>query len=464
MHEPNARISRRRLLKGAAATSAAALTGACAQRYGGGESYLTGVLRPERRNAAFHWVDVALQSVRDQAVPPPLAAYRMGAPMAAGFLAANGVVGAYEEPFGVGEGPKGADPEVAYGAAFAYVAAETFQQPFLFDRMAFMERYPDGAAKDAGVEWGRRVGRHIARLRTDDGAEPSEINYYLGRYPARHDALRWEPTGPFYSARPGPAFATFERGLYPGMGAVTPWTMTHGGQFRAPDFLDPMGAAFAEQFAEVKALGGADSVERTEDQSEIAIFWEDGPWGITPPGHFMLIAMQVLQDAELSFIELARAMALVGMTQADAAIATWDSKYHHDIVRPETMIRQRAGALGHADPRVAQQADWRSWIPTPNFPAYTSGHSAFGAAGAEMTALLLGRDDVAFEGGNPDLVIWPQLKGVRRRWTSLSHAAEENGMSRIYGGVHWMADHAEGMRLGTAIARQAFEQTFPRKA
>lgn len=107
---------------------------------------------------------------------------------------------------------------------------------------------------------------------------------------------------------------------------------------------------------------------------------------------------------------------------------------------------------------------WRSYIPTPEFPAYTSGHSTFGAAAAEMIALIHGRDDITFSGRSPDEVLWPQLQGITRRWTSLSHMAEENGMSRLYGGVHWLPDHTEAMKAGRAIARQAFHETFPPKA
>ena len=240
--------------------------------------------------------------------------------------------------------------------------------------------------------------------------------------------------------------------------------MTTGTQFRAPDFHDPASPEFAEEFELIRRLGAADSTVRTADESEIALFWEDGPWGVTPPGHFTYIAMQVLQDHGFSFIQLARAFALIGMTQCDASINAWDNKCHHDIVRPESAIRVRAADFRNPDPRVAAQPGWRSYIPTPEFPAYTSGHSTFGAAGCEMIALLCGRDDIAFSGRSPDEVLWPQLDGVTRYWTSLSQAAEENGMSRLYGGVHWEADHRHAMTAGRAIARQAFRNTFPARA
>ena len=455
--------SRRHFLAVATAAPALSMAG-CAGSAASRSSYMGQIVKPQHRNAVFDWVDAALQQVRDQRLAPPRAAYVCAMPMAAGFFAANGIVEAYDQPFGIGAGPRDADPEVAYGVAFAIAAAEAFQQPFLFERIAFLNRFPGSEAKSLGVAWGRAVGRKVLAMRTGDGSEPSKVNYYLGRYERRTDSLRWRPTAPFYSARPGPAFASFERCLYPGQGQIAPWTMTSGAQFRVREFHDPASPEFAEEFDNIRRLGGAASTVRTADQSEIALFWEDGPWGITPPGHMIHIGAQLLQDRGLDFIDLARAFALIGMTQCDASIFAWDSKCHHDIVRPESAIRVRAPAFANPDPRVVAQPDWRSYIPTPEFPAYPSGHSTFAATGAETIALIIGRDDVALSRRSPDLVLWPQLRGVTRRWTSLRELAQENGLSRLYGGVHWEIDHAEAVKAGRAIARQAFRSTFPKKA
>ena len=454
--------TRRHFLLGVTALSVLPTAG-CLSHYGHPSSYITPILKPQNHNTVFHWVDVALQQVRNQRIAPPRAAYNYALATTAGFLAANGVVQAYDEPFGIGAGPREADPEVAYGVAFANAAAEAFQQPFVFELAAFKNRFAGSEGKSLGVAWGRAVARRVLKMRTNDGSEPSEANYYLGRYKRRKDSLRWRPTAPFYGARPGPAFPSFDRGLFPGHGQIKPWTMTSGSQFRARQFYDPASPEFAAEFDNVRRLGGADSTIRTDDQSEIALFWEDGPWGATPPGHFLCIAIQLLQDRNFSFIDMARAFALLGMTQCDASISAWDTKYHFDIVRPESAIRVRAPEFGNPDPRVARQSNWRSYIPTPEFPSYTSGHSTFGAAAAQMIALLIGHDDVSFSGRPMDQVLWPQLAGVTRHWNSLSHMAEENGMSRIYGGVHWMPDHAEAMKAGRAIARQAFDSTFRKK-
>lgn len=456
-------INRRQLIKCMAAAPLLNLAACSTTEFDSKHSYINQVVEPQYQNTVFHWIDVILQQTRDQRVAPPRAAYNFAMPMTAGFLAANGITQDYEEPYGLGAGPSNANPEIAYGVAFAVAAAEVFQQPFLFERRRFLKQFANGESKTQSIEWGKKVGRHVVKMRNNDGAEPSEVNYYLGRYERRKDSLKWSPTGTFYSAQPGPAFSSFDRGLFPGHGKIKPWTMNQGSQFRADDFYDSASPEFAQEYNNIRRLGGADSQIRSKDQSEIALFWEDGPWGVTPPGHFIYIAMQVLQDQSQSFIELARNFALIGMTQCDASISAWDSKYHHDVLRPESAIRQRSEQFNNPDIRVNAQSNWQSFIPTPPFPSYTSGHSTFGAAGAEMISLIQGTDRIAITGKSPDLVIWPQLRGIHRHWSSLNQIAEENGMSRLYGGVHWAIDHKQAMSAGRDIARQAFSTFFQRK-
>ena len=139
---------------GVAATAAMIGTGCATAPMGSQLSYLTQVLEPQNNNTVFHWLDIIMQQVRDQRVPPPRAAYNFAMPLAAGFLAANSIIQAYDEPFGIGTGPRGADPEVAYGVAFATAASEVFQTPFLAERKAFIDRFPAGQAKTLGDRMG----------------------------------------------------------------------------------------------------------------------------------------------------------------------------------------------------------------------------------------------------------------------------------------------------------------------
>lgn len=406
-----------------------------------------------------------LQAVRNQSVPPPPATRAFAFGHLSGFLALNAIYDQYATFFPTHAGSRHAHPEIAYGVAFARGISEAFQSSFLFDRKRFLDAYPDSDAKEAGIALGEKAADAVIRKRINDGAEPNQAQFYLGRYARREDALRWSPTGPFYGAEYGPAFNNFARGLLPGWGDQVPWVMRDKKRFLAVEFPDQSSREFARQYIKVKQLGGNESTVRTADQTKIAFFWEDGPRGVTPPGHWQIIAMSLLQRYQLSLLDQARMMALLSLAQADAAITCWDSKYVYDIIRPETAIRTRTDAFNNPYLRNQQDSDWQSLIPTPPFPAYTSGHSTFSGTSARMLALCIGRDDIRFSGSSPDLVNWPeQLTGVTRHWSSLWQAAEEGGASREYGGIHWESDNKEGLRVGRELADYVFTHAFKRKA
>ena len=271
-------FSRRQFMASAAIAGAVGVTG-CTGRFGSATSYLTPILKPQYHNIVTHWCDVALQQIRDQRVPPPRAAYNLAMPTVAGFLAANGILQAYDDPFGIGPAPRGADLAMAYGAAFATAASEVFQQPFVGERRAFANAIPDGEAKSLGADWGRKVGLQIVKMRTRDGSQPSKVNYYLNRYKRRHDALQWTPTGPLYSAKPGPAFDSFSRPLFPGHGQIEPWTMGRVENFRIAPFYDPASPEFAEDYDLVRTLG-AD--RRAERDSDVLGGWPLGDYSARP--------------------------------------------------------------------------------------------------------------------------------------------------------------------------------------
>lgn len=454
-------IDRRTALRGGIGLAALSL-GGCVAPYGSSFSYATKVVPAAEFDAATFWVDVMMQETTAQRILPPRAAYNCAGPTVAGFIAANAIVGTYEDNFGIGPGPRGADPRAAYGAAFATVMSQVCQTPLVAERARFLRQIADGDAKTSGIAWGRRIGMEILRRRTHDGSAPNLNANYLGRWQRRQDALRWVPTGSYYGTRPGPPVADFTRGLSPGQGFIKPWAIRSAADFRAAPFPDMRSPEFAEEFDLLARMGGMDSRERTADQTEIAIYWEDGPWGVTPPGRFMYVAMQLLQNRGLDWLDKARAYAMLGMGMCDCSIAVWFNKFHYDILRPETAIKMRGDAFGNADPRVRALPDWRSVITTPPFPSYTSGHSSFGAVGARLLAHVIGTDAVSFSQECPDQVIWPQLRGVSRHFTRISQAAEENGLSRIYGGVHWMRDHTESMRIGHGIGDHVFAHYFRR--
>lgn len=468
----NKHYSRRDFIKNIATGSAFAcvagstsLLGGCSSAIDTKQSYLHGVIEPKNISTVYLWTDIILQAVRNKSVTPPLATRAFAMGHLAGFLAVNGIQNEYNTPYGLENAPQNTDPDVAYGVAVSYAISDVFGALFTFDRKRFLDQFPNSEAKSEGIKWGKYVAHHVIKARTNDGAEPNKSNFYLDRYPRREDILEWSPTGPFYQAELGPAFITFERGLYPGWGAIKPWVMKNTKDFRAKEFLDPRSDEFTRQYLEVKELGAHNSRSRTEDQKQIAFFWEDGPRGVTPPGHWQLIAMRLTQNINLSLLEQARIFALLSLGQADSAIATWDSKYAHDIVRPETFIRFRTGKIGNETLADAGDSNWKSLIPTPNFPAYTSGHSCFSGVSARIIARCIGKDKVSFSSKSPDTVNWlSHVSDITRSWTSLWQAAEENGASRIYGGVHWDEDNVEGLRIGKELGDYVYKNAFKKKA
>ena len=172
----------------------------------------------------------------------------------------------------------------------------------------------------------------------------------------------------------------------------------------------------------------------TPEQQKIALYWADngGETG-TPAGHWLAIAGQMVSERHLHADEAAWMMAATGVSLADAFIAAWGYKFKLNLIRPRTFIRQTI------------DSNWEPFIPTPPFPEYLSGHSTLSAAAAGTLTGILG--PVPFE----DSTIVSLGHGVRK-FASFEAAAEEAGMSRIYGGIHYPSANVEGRKLGACVA------------
>ncbi len=139
---------------------------------------------------------------------------------------------------------------------------------------------------------------------------------------------------------------------------------------------------------------------------------------------------------------------------ADAGICAWDAKYTFNNWRPVTAIRN-----GDADgnPDTAPDATWSSFIGTPPFPDYVSGHSTFSASAATVLAMFYGTDNLAFVTGSDGLA------GVKRSFASFSAAAAEAAVSRIYGGIHFRFAADDGMSAGLGIGEWTFNNFLKAK-
>ena len=216
------------------------------------------------------------------------------------------------------------------------------------------------------------------------------------------------------------------------------------------------------------------SAALTDQQKMIAEYWANGPRTETPPGHWALFGQFVsqrdghgLDDDVKMFFALSNAI-------FDAGIAAWDAKRAFDSVRPVSsipylyqgkQIRSWGGpGLGTVLMDGSQWIPYQpSTFPTPPFPEYVSGHSTFSAAGATILALWTGNNkfgnSVTFQPGSSTIEpgITP-AQPVTLSWATFSDAADEAGISRRYGGIHFRSADYVGRALGALVAAQDWQK------
>jgi hypothetical protein len=294
---------------------------------------------------------------------------------------------------------------------------------------ASLSAVPAGPAKDDGIAVGVLAAHHILLLRQNDGSG-AVVSYTPG-----DDLGDWRPTPP-----------AFAPALLPQWGQVTPFVLKAADQFRGKGPLDLTSRRYARDVEEVRMLGSATSAVRTADQTEIALFW------VEPSADgWSRIARTVSADAHLDLWQNARLFALITLAMADAYIAQFEEKYHYNFWRPVTAIQ--AGDTDN-NPRTVGDPAWMPLRPTPPIPEYSSAHAAVGAAAAEAMRRFFGTDDIPFSTTSPT------AGNAVRTFTGFSHAARENGVSRIYVGFHFRFSVQDGLKMGRRIGRFVAQQTL----
>jgi membrane-associated phospholipid phosphatase len=390
------------------------------------------------------WNEVALETIRVEKTPPPLAARNLAMMHLAIYDAVTAVQRTHQ-PFLVSAVPVGeaAAPEAAAAAGHRVLSALYPRQALRLDAVLArcLAELPVSSGRDEGLDLGRFVADRVLEWRRQDGAANG------GRHSVRRALGFWEPTPP-----------DFQPPLLPDWGNVQPFAIRPGTQLRPPGPPQLSSEAYLRSFEEVKALGGRHGSQRTEDQTIIAHFWADNVGTSTPAGHWNLIAQEIARQRGTNLAENARLFALLNVSLADAGILCWVIKFSYDFWRPVTGIRQAAlDDNGGTEPDGA----WTPLLDTPPFPSYTSGHSTFSGAAAAALASCFGSDAIPFTS------ISEGLPGVRRSFTGFWSAAEEAGMSRIYGGIHWQFDNVDALAMGRAlgnyVARHHFQPLAPRQ-
>jgi hypothetical protein len=288
---------------------------------------------------------------------------------------------------------------------------------------------PDGPGKLAGIATGQAAASANVARRQGDGSEQGTQPVYVPRNgPGEHQF-----TPPFNFA------------AQPGWGRVRPFII----ELADHELDGPLRLAsvrYARDLAYVKAIGEKDSRIRTAEQSEIAEFWyEDSPLG------WNRIANTAIRQRGLDPWSAARAFALVNFAMADGFIAGFEAKYRFRFWRPETAIRE---AASDGNRWTEPDTTWQPFQITPPVPDYPSTHTVLGWAAAEALIEVLG-DKVRYTADSLT------LPGVTRSFKGFSAAAQENGLSRIYAGIHFVDAVEEGRRQGRSVGRAVAEALPP---
>ena len=136
-------------------------------------------------------------------------------------------------------------------------------------------------------------------------------------------------------------------------------------------------------------------------------------------------------------------------------VRTWSNRFFDDMFRPTTVAGVEWIPAGTWDPFQ------RSTFVSPAFAGYVSGHSAFSRAGAEVLSQLTGSE--FFPGGlGTETIPMNTFKAeegptedIELQWATYYDAADQAGISRIYGGIHIPADDGPGRVIGSKVGAAA---------
>lgn len=436
-------------------------------------------------NVVLQWGGVLLQAVRDTRLGPPMVARALAivhTSMYDAWSAYDGVAVGTR----LGGSLRRPEPErteenknkaISYAAYRALVDLFPSRKADFDAKMASLGYDPADASTDqttpAGI--GNVAAAAVLTFRHRDGSNqlgdmnPGAGPYadYTGYQPVNtpeqiNDPNRWQPLR-FFNPATG-QYDILRSYIGPHWGNVTPFAMTSGALFRPATgpALYPHGSYVAQANHILRITAGL-----TDRQKVIAEYWADGPSSELPPGHWCLFAEFVSRRDGHTLDQDVKMFFAIANALLDAGIATWDAKRAYDSPRPITAIRflkagkpiRSWGGPGRGTVKMRGE-DWIPYQPntfiTPPFPEYTSGHSAFSAAAAEILKSFTGSDTfghgVTVKAGatrtEPGLT---PAEDVTLSWATFTEAAEEAGMSRLYGGIHFMDGNIQGQAIGRQV-------------
>jgi hypothetical protein len=284
---------------------------------------------------------------------------------------------------------------------------------------------------ERSVAYGTAVADHIMAWSGKDNYKQTRS---FPKYSIEDNVATWKPTPPAYMDA-----------VEPHWNKIRCFAIDSAQQFApAPPtpFSRDKKSQFFKEADEVYQMGK----NLSEEQRQIASFWDCNPFvmnvkghvmfatkKISPGGHWMNITRVACKKTNTDFVKSAEAYARVAISLVDGFISCWDEKYKSRVIRPESYINQYI------------DEDWTPLLQTPPFPEYTSGHSVISGASAVALTNLFG-DNFAFTDSTEI-----EFGLTARSFSSFNAAAEEAALSRMYGGIHYRPAVEIGMLEGRAL-------------
>ncbi|OHB55680.1 MAG: hypothetical protein A2Y07_09045 [Planctomycetes bacterium GWF2_50_10] len=324
----------------------------------------------------------------------------------------------------------GASREAAISSAAHRVLVSLFPAQAMSFDMALADelaQIPDSQSKTDGIALGQSVADAIIAWRAGDHS--SDVVPYNPPVGPGY----WVPTPPMNMPAMNPQWAI-----------VTPFALVSNSQFRPGQPPALTSAEYTAAFNEVKSIGSKTSATRSQMQSMTAMFWMDMPGTWTTVGRWNFIARQTAMRHHSNLWQNARLFAMFNVALADAGIQAWDIKYAYSFWRPITAITQ---ANTDNNPATIEDTAWEPYITTPAFPEYVSAHSTFSGAAAQILADFFNDDNISFT------VTSYTDPNMLRVYRSFTQAADEAGISRIYGGIHFSFSNRLGLDAGRSVAK-----------
>jgi hypothetical protein len=313
---------------------------------------------------------------------------------------------------------------------------------------------------------GRRAAEAVLSFRHGDGS--NQLNGYadttgyasVNTADQINDPWRWQPLR---------VAGNVQRASTPHWRLVTPFALSSASQFRPPPPSTDPATTTQDMLAMSAALD-----DRHKIQAE---YWADGPSSEFPPGHWNLFAQWVSRRRNHTLDQDIRLFFALNNAMLDAGIVAWEAKYAYDFSRPITGIRgslagQMVQAWGgpYQGTQTIPAEEWQPYqapnVVTPPFPEYVSGHSTFSGAGANILRTFTGSDtfgaSVTIRPGTsfvePRTSTHPGVPAanVRLSWPTFTAAADEAGISRRYGGIHWLEGDMAGRGMGNQVGSLAW--------